>query len=108
MLSEMNPKFDESTLNHFLSAAVPSYSNYPSPHMMPGYHHYYNVNHGLLPTSQNQTGTSTATTASNFRTYYNSIQPPMHPLFPSIHPLNHHHHQHPNVCLRPGCVKAGK
>ena len=102
MLSDMNPKFDESTLNHFLSSAIPSFSNYPSPHMIPGYHHYYNHNHGLVPSPHNLSGTHTYTNYP--RAYYNPVPP--HSLFPSIHPLNHP--QHPNVCLRPGCVKAGK
>ncbi|KAJ6217838.1 hypothetical protein RDWZM_008995 [Blomia tropicalis] len=119
-LNEISHKFDESTINHFLSSAVPSsYSQHPGPNMIPGYHHYYSLNHGPLPPTHNMSTTAPPPAFyHHHKPYLSPIQPPLHPLFPSLHPSmmnhnpasssssNHITTSGSGVCLRPGCVKA--
>lgn len=120
-------RFDESTISHFLSSAVPphTYSQYPSPNMMPGYNHYYTVNHGPIPPTANMSTTAMPPPLPPHyynqqhlgkmqQPYFAGMQPPLspvHPLFPALHLHQQQSQQQPqqqSVCLRPGCVKAGK
>lgn len=122
-------KFDEISLNRFLSSTTNNIPSYPNPQMIPGYNVYYTTNNGPMPPTQfNYSQATQQLDQQQLQQQWNEFvyQQQQHhhpnaihktflqpPLVPIIAGINHRqrqldfHQDIKSVCLRPGCVKAG-